>query len=163
MLGKAEEHMKILKYHCFNFCASTIKKIYISFIRPKIEYSSVVWIGINQREQDKLEQVNFSAMHVISGYKVGTSHQKLHDEIGLISLREQQLRATKIALYDAFHEQRPCRINRQSINLISQANPYSIRQSSMIRLIRCNIEASFHLLWAWSTSYYVLNQTVSPD
>ena len=44
-------------------------------------------------------------------------------------------------MYDVYHEQRECRIGRNDLVVISQANPYSLRNSTQLRPIRCYTEA----------------------
>ena len=133
ILVKAEERLKILRYHRYNFNAKTLQNMYISYIRPKVEYSSAVWLGITKRDQERLEEINLSALRTITGCKIGTSHDKLYAETNIQPLRTRQIATAKLAMFEAFRETRDCRINRYNLNLISQANPYSIRSSSMLR------------------------------
>ena len=141
MIKKGEEKLKVLKYHRFNFDCATLRTMYTSYIRPKLEYSSPVWIGILKRDQERLEQLNLSAARAISWCKIGTSHQKLYDHCNLQTLICRQSIATKMCLFDAFNEKRLCRINSYYFDVISRANPYSICRSTEIRPIRCYTEA----------------------
>ena len=78
-------------------------------------------------------------------------------------IRERQLVATKIAMFNVFHEMRDCRINHDSLNIISHANPYSISRSTMMRPIKCATESyrSTFLPYGTTLSVYLFCSSIS--
>ena len=141
MIKSAEERLSVLKFHRFIFSSTTLRTMYIAFIRSLIEYASSVWLNITQRDQDRLENIYLSAMRAITGCKVGTSHNELYREAGLQPLRQRQLSAAKTSMYDVYHEHRFCRLGSSNLTTIRHANPYSIRTSCMLRPIKCRTES----------------------
>ena len=51
-----------------------LKQLYISYIRPLLDYESQVWSGNSQGEEDHIEEIQRSAIRIIAGLKIGTSH-----------------------------------------------------------------------------------------
>jgi len=45
----------------------TLNQIYVSFLRPILEYSSVVWDNCTQYEKDRLEKVQIEAARIVTG------------------------------------------------------------------------------------------------
>ena len=84
-------------------------------------------MGLTIRNQERLENLNIAAMRNITGCKVGTLHHKLYEATNLQTVRSPQLIATKLSLFDAYHETHDCRINKSHLCTVSHANPYSIR------------------------------------
>ena len=44
--------------------------MYITFIRPVLEYSSVVWGGCNMFDMERLEKVQLSATRIVTGLPI---------------------------------------------------------------------------------------------
>lgn len=55
-------------------------KIYISFIRPVLEYSDVVWDNCSEKDAKLLEDIQVEAARIITGLSCCSS--KLYDELG---------------------------------------------------------------------------------
>jgi hypothetical protein len=56
--------------------------IYLSFIRPILEYGNVIWDNCTQNEANLLENVHVEAGRIITGLRVNSSRSKLYDELG---------------------------------------------------------------------------------
>jgi hypothetical protein len=65
----------------FRIDRSSLEKLYLSFIRPLIEYGDVVWDSHNIYLINILEKVQIEAMRIISG---GTKLSSLRENHGLI-------------------------------------------------------------------------------
>ena len=66
--------------------------MYISFIRPLLEYSNVVWDNASTDSKKQLESVHNEAVRIITGATKLCSIAKLHADLGWESL---QARRTK--------------------------------------------------------------------
>lgn len=55
-------------------------KIYISFIRPILEYSDVVWDNCTQEQSNLLESVQIEAGRIITALRHTSSRQNLNKE-----------------------------------------------------------------------------------
>ena len=43
----------------FTLCRNKLSKMYVTFVRPLLEYASVVWDGCSILDTDKLEKVHY--------------------------------------------------------------------------------------------------------
>lgn len=49
---------------------ATVNQIYISYMRPILEYTAVVWDSCTNYEQESLEKLQYEAARVVTGLKV---------------------------------------------------------------------------------------------
>ena len=49
----------------FLLSRKTLNQIYISFLRPTLEYASVVWDACAQYEKDKFERIQHEAAKIV--------------------------------------------------------------------------------------------------
>ena len=57
-----------------------MENIYFTFVRPKLEYASIIWDDCIEGDKLKLENVQFGFARIVTGAKRGTSHELLYDE-----------------------------------------------------------------------------------
>ena len=90
--GKCVGAMKKLKH---SVDRKTLNSVYLTFVRPKLEYASIVWQDCSDVNSQLLENLQLDAARVVTGAKRGTSHALIYEECGwpLLSKRreEQQL------------------------------------------------------------------------
>ena len=60
----------------------TLEKIYVSFIRPILEYSDSVFDNCTQYEKDELEKIQNEALRITSGCTRLVSLEDLYNELG---------------------------------------------------------------------------------
>ena len=51
----------------FKLKRQTLNQIYVSYLRPVLEYSSVIWDNCTQYEEDILEKNQYDAARIVSG------------------------------------------------------------------------------------------------
>ena len=115
--------------------------MYSAFIRPILEYASPVWCNATQRDLDKLESVNLSALRCICGAELGTSHDALYKDTGINSLRNRQITSQLVNAFDAKRETRLCRLGGENFVSIRLANRYGLRTTTKLRPIPCHTES----------------------
>ena len=65
-----------------SLCRDALVKIYISFIRPILEYGDIVWDHCNERESILLEDIQITAARIITGLRINSSRSNLYQELG---------------------------------------------------------------------------------
>ncbi len=80
--------MKALK---FKLKRQTLNQIYISYMRPILEYAAVVWNGCTQYDQSSLEKLQYDADRTVTGLTRSVSIAKLLQEIGWVSLADRRI------------------------------------------------------------------------
>ena len=69
-----------------NYLPVYMKVIYFGFIRPILEYGSVVWDNCTREQSDLIESVQYESARIVTGLRKGTSRVKLYGELGWDSL-----------------------------------------------------------------------------
>jgi hypothetical protein len=81
--------------------------MYISFILPHMEYGYVVSDCANQSLLSKLDQIHYRAGLIVSGCPQGTSHIKLLECLGWVSLQKRRTEKKYALVYDFEHNSVP--------------------------------------------------------
>ena len=134
MTNRASRRLFVLRSYTQNFSRVTLKQLYISYIRPLLEYGSQVWSNITQSEEDQLEEIQRSAIRIIAGLKIGTSHDMLYKEVDLPTLGQRRYVARMLSMFDIINSDTPGRLNRHSVETVSNRNPYNTRYGQNLSL-----------------------------
>ena len=71
--------MRKLKY---SFSRQALNQVCRSYVRPVLEYSSVVWDGCTNQDRDALEKLQNEAARLVTGLTRSTSLANLYRECG---------------------------------------------------------------------------------
>ena len=88
--NKSSKLINIMKHLKFTLDRQTLETIYISFVRPILEYGSAVWSGCTAQDEEKLESIQLDAARIITGAMYGTSIAKLYEETGWLTLAKHR-------------------------------------------------------------------------
>ena len=66
--------------------------MYISFIRPTLEYSGVVWDNCTNQDKKLIESIQIEAMRIVTGATKLCSIGKLYDDIGWETLDARRVK-----------------------------------------------------------------------
>ena len=80
--GKACDRLQILRMLKYQVSRKVLIRIYLSFIRPILEYADVIWDNCTIQEANLLESVQVEAGRIITGLRVNSSKTKLYEELG---------------------------------------------------------------------------------
>ena len=134
MAGRASKRLFVLRSYTQNFNRLTLKQLYISYIRPLLEYGSQVWSNITLAEEEQLEEIQRSAIRIIAGLKIGTSHEMLYNEVDLPLLQQRRYVSRMLTMYEVVNSDVPGRLNCHSVDTVSNRNPYNTRQGHNLSL-----------------------------
>ena len=79
---KACSRLNVLRMLKRSLCRDALVKIYMSFIRPVLEYGDIVWDNCNVRESTILEDIQITAARIITGLRINSSRSNLYQELG---------------------------------------------------------------------------------
>ncbi len=85
---RASQSLEILNALKHKLDRATLEKLYIAFVRSKLEYSCITWDNCSNQLSDMLENINYRAAKIISGAIHRTSHNIVYGELGWESLKE---------------------------------------------------------------------------
>ena len=73
--------LNIMRKLKFDLDRKSLETIYISFIRPILEYADIIWDNCSQQEKQDLEKIQTEAARVATGTTKLVSIQKLYEEV----------------------------------------------------------------------------------
>jgi hypothetical protein len=107
IVTKGNRNLDVLKRLRYSLDRKTLETLYMSFIRPSLEYGSVIWDNCDEESQDMLEKVQLNAAKIITGAIKGTSHNSLYQECGWESLRKRRQDQKLILFHKMIHGNAP--------------------------------------------------------
>ena len=121
--------MKMLK---FKVKRNTLNNIYISYLRPHLEYASLVWDNCTQLEKETLEKIQYEAARVVTGLTRSVSIQYLLKEIGWVSLSDRRQIQKLVLMYKGKYNLLPQYLMQLFPPSVEMAleNHYSLRNNS---------------------------------
>jgi hypothetical protein len=125
----------------------SLEKLYLSFIRPLLEYGDVVWDPHNVYLINILEKVQIEAMRIISGGTIITSLRELYKETGLLKLKDRWENHKLIQLFKMQNDLTPASLSTLNPNLFQDVHTYKTRHSNAFPLprTRTSLYASYCL------------------
>ena len=79
--------MRKLKYR---FSRQALNQMYVSYVRPLLEYASIVWDGCTEQDKTALEQLQNEATRIVTDLTKSTSIVNLYKECGWDSLSKRR-------------------------------------------------------------------------
>ena len=128
MIRKASKRLGILKLYGRKFGRKPLLKLYLSYIRPILEYGDYIWSNLTKTEEDKLEKLQLSAIRVITGNKIGTGHFSLYRELDLPKLSARHYASRLIKFHQVLNRNTKGRMNRDDYEFITERTPYPNRR-----------------------------------
>ena len=82
----ASKVLGIMRSVKFKLRRESLNQIYNSFLRPILEYASVVWDNCTVAEKDSLEKIQHEAARFVTRTTISIILNNLYHEIGWLSL-----------------------------------------------------------------------------
>jgi hypothetical protein len=119
--------MRALK---FQLKRSTLNQIYISYMRPILEYASIVWDGCAAYEKQSLEQLQYEAARIITGATRSVSIDFLVKEVGWVSLSDRRKIQKLVIVYKAKKGLLPDYLSSLFPPTVSEISSYPLRNNN---------------------------------
>ena len=127
--------MRKLKY---TVDRKTLNSVYITFIRPKLEYASIIWHDCTQAERDLLEGLQLNAARIVTGAKRGTSHERIYLECGWQTLATRRENTQLAQFYKMVNHETPEYLSNLVPNSVGEdVNIVRLRSENKLRTVRC--------------------------
>ena len=119
--------MKKLK---FILDRSSLETIYLSFIRPILEYGDVLWNNCTNGEKKELDKIQNEAARICTGTTKLVSIQNLNNEINWEPLDSRRRKHKLIMFFKMVNSLLPTYMSNLVPPLIRDTNSYSLRNSN---------------------------------
>ena len=116
-----------------------MNQIYISYMRPLLEYSAIVWDGCTVQGTTALENLH-EATRSVTGLTRSTSLDNLYRECGWVSLSERRKFQKLSFMHKYKNGQVPGYISDLVPPLVSEISNYPLRNRTNISSIRTRKE-----------------------
>ena len=139
-LSKVRTHVACLKSYKYKLTRKTLETMFKSFILPQFDYCDSLWDNCTDSLSDELENFNLECIRTIIGAVRGTSHNKLYNESGLLTLKERRRRHKLTLFYKIINRLTPDYIREYLPPLVSELNPYHRRNPLERHVPLCRLE-----------------------
>ena len=135
---KASKRLNLLKGLKFKLKRSTLNTMYLTLVRPLMEYADFIWDSCSNESTNALESVQYEAARLVTGAIKGTNRQSLLDELCWDSLKSKR-HIHKISLfYKMMNNLVPNYLSSLIPCPVSNRTTYSLRNSEDISLMSCS-------------------------
>ena len=115
MVSRVNHRLFILRRYMKLFKRKTLQQMYISYIRPLLEYGSTVWTYLSLHESESLEEIQRAGIRIVTGLKSGTEHLALYRELDLPPLSHRRFVSRMATLHDILNCDVEGRLNRETV------------------------------------------------
>jgi hypothetical protein len=132
VLSSASKTIGLMKKMKFVFSRRALNQIYISYVRPILEYSCIVWDGCSINYAEKLEKIQNEAARIVTGLTKSVSLENLYRECGWSSLADRRKNQKLHFMYKVNNETAPSYILDLMPPLVAEMSRYPLRNNENI-------------------------------
>ena len=113
----------------FKIRRKALNQIYISYLRPLLEYASSVWDNCNNFEKYKLEKIQLEAARIVTGSTRSTSLNNIYRETGWLTLSNRRLYQKLLIMYKIKNGMVPEYLSSLFPRTMDNPVPYNLRNN----------------------------------
>jgi ribonuclease P/MRP protein subunit RPP40 len=142
IINKVSYKMSHLKQLQYKLPRVALERIYLTMIRPIIEYGDIVYDNLTLKQTNQLERIQRRAALICTGaYKV-TEHKVLLKELGSEPLKDRRKCHRLITYYKLINGPTPPHIIPHMAKPVSTHTHYNLRNNKDLRVPQCRLEIS---------------------
>lgn len=138
---KASKKLNILKHFKHKLSRQTLENMYLTFVRPLLEYSSVVWAGAHCTNLIKLDKIQVDALRIVTGCTERSNIANLYKDCDWDSLEKRRENHILKMIYKIINDQAPLYLKEILPKKISEIVPYSVRNSQNFKIPFCRTQS----------------------
>ena len=126
----------------FKMSRMSLNKMYLSYIRPILEYADVLWDGCSNENESRIEKVQLEAARLISGPGLtrSTSTNRNYQEIGWKTLHRRRKEKKLILFHKIVHNIAPSYLRDLLPLTVGQNTHYHLRNQMNFIEPRCRLD-----------------------
>lgn len=140
LFTKCSKMIGILRKFKFSVPRQCLNSMYLSFVRPILEYADVVWSGVTVQQSNKLEQIQHEAARIVTGLTKSVSLERLYKEVGWVSLKERRKEHTLICFFKILQSQSPSYLFDLLPPTVGSSSSYNLRNINSFVPPPCRLE-----------------------
>ena len=127
ILASASKVIGVMRKLKYTFSRIALNQIYLSYARPILEYSSVVWDNCTLDQANSLEKLQNEATRIVTGLTRSVSQERHYTECGWDSLALRRRNQKLKFMYKAAHNMVPSYISDIIPPTVGNSTHYSLR------------------------------------
>ena len=166
IIAKAAKLIELIRRHRARLPSLAIRSVYISYIRPILEYACIAWCGVSCTDSARLERLQRRAARLITGNapRSDIDHEILLARAGLQTLTERRVAEQIVFAFRFCHDLVPAHLSNA---LAHWRTPKSSRVSSLRNRHKVRLPAVKKSVFLKSPLYcsisHLNNLSISPD
>ena len=140
IVSSSYKKIGLLKKLKYKMGRPNLSKLYTSFIRPTLEYASIVWDGCSVQDTEKLEKVQLTAARIVTGLPIFASKESLYFETGWETLKTRRYVAKMITMFKINTRNVPDYLRDIVPKKHENVSKYNTRNKDQFIVPRCNLE-----------------------
>lgn len=154
ILSSVSKILGIMRSMKFKLTRKALNNVYISYVRPILEYASVVWDGCTVYEKTRLEQIQYEAARIVTGLTRSVSINNLVKEIGWLSLSERRSFQKAVLMYKIKNGIAPVYVCNLMPPLVADRTSYNLRNVEDITVLNRRTELFSKSFIPSTTNYW---------
>ena len=118
----------------------SLQQIYISLLRPLLEYASIVWDNCTSREKETIEKIQIEAARLVTGITRSASLDNLYKEIGWMTLENRRRYQKFICIFKIMNGLTPDYLRDIFPMNVHSRTAYTLRNAHNIDVVGCRTE-----------------------
>ena len=128
-LNAASKIIYIMRRLQFTLTRATLNQIYLSYVRPILEYSSIVWAGCSVSCSDSIDKLQNEAARIVTGLTRSVSLESLYRECGWETLSARRKNSKLCFMYKVSNNLVPHYIEELIPPSVGNRSQYQLRDS----------------------------------
>ena len=141
---RAWTRINLMRKFKYDLDRRALETIYISFIRPVLEYADVIWDNCTQQEKQDLEKIQIEAARIATGTTKLVSLQKLYEEIGWETLEARRKKHELVLFYEMFYNLSPLYLAYLVPPQVQNVSRYNLRNANNVQTLVSHTSQFFH-------------------
>jgi hypothetical protein len=129
IIEKTSKLVAVLRKLKFKVSRNFLEIMYLTFIRPLLEYAGEVWDNCTLADSERLEKIQLEAARIVTGLTSYASLLSIYKETGWKKLSVRPEKRKLSLFYDIFSGQSPDYLQDLLPITVGQTNNYNLRNS----------------------------------
>ena len=133
---RAAKRTDILRGYMHYLGRRSLERLYLTYIRPILEYGNIVWDNISEKESNELEGIQLSAARIITGGKKGTSHLQLYNDFQWQTLKTRRANHKNFMMYKIKNNLAPETLTNLLPQAATKRHSHNIRSKENLTILK---------------------------
>ncbi len=144
---KASERLDTMSRLMYRLDRRTLETMYMSFIRPKLEYADIIWADLNENQSEQIELIQKRAGRIVSGAIKGTSRQVIYNELGWVPLEARREQHIVLFIHKVINGYTPVYLQNVLPDPVKDRTTYSLRNNNDITSFQTRLTTFYDSLF----------------